>query len=96
MIKEVKNKWLSKGEIIFKNFSLRYRPQLPLALKNLNIRIKAGEKIGVVGRTGAGKSTIILGLLRIVEADSGSIEIDGVNISDLGLKDVRSGITIIP
>jgi ABC-type multidrug transport system fused ATPase/permease subunit len=58
--------------------------------------VKSGEKIGVVGRTGAGKSTICLSLSRIVELFSGSIEIDGINIADLPIKEVRKKITVIP
>ena len=81
---------------MFKNLSVSYRPFLPAVLKNISLTINAGEKIGVVGRTGAGKSSIILSLLRIMEPDSGHIEIDGVNICDVNLYDLRSNITIIP
>ncbi len=75
---------------------MKYRPNLPLTLKNIKLSINAGEKIGVVGRTGAGKSSIILSLLRIIEPDNGNIEIDGIDICDINLYDLRSNITIIP
>lgn len=65
------------GKIEFQNAKLRYRPELPLVLKGLNIVIPAGAKVGVVGRTGAGKSTLMVSLLRIVELDSGKILLDG-------------------
>ena len=88
--------WPRWGQIEFNDYSLRYRPETDLVLKNLTMSIQAGQKIGIVGRTGAGKSTICLGLCRIVEADSGSILIDGIDISTVGLEDLREKITIIP
>lgn len=75
--------------------SLRYRPDLPYALKNLSFRIRAGEKVGVVGRTGAGKSTIFASLLRLVEPCSGEIFLDDVNISSIFVKNLRNAITMI-
>lgn len=65
-------------------------------LKGLSFNIEGGQKIGIVGRTGAGKSTISLGLSRIVEIDSGSIMIDGLNIQEVGLNTLRQKLTIIP
>lgn len=88
--------WPNNGVIEFKAAKLRYRPGLPLVLKGMSLVIPARTKVGVVGRTGAGKSTIIVGLLRIVELDSGSIFIDGVNIRSLGLNKLRSSIAVIP
>ena len=88
--------WPSEGVIEFKNYSLRYRPDTELVLKNLSFSVQSKEKIGIVGRTGAGKSTICLGLTRIVEADVGAIVIDGLDINTLGLADLREKITIIP
>jgi len=67
-----------------------------LALKGLEFKIKPGVKVGVVGRTGAGKSTLGLTLLRIMEIESGTIEVDGVNIRDVELKTLRERITTIP
>ncbi|XP_073399008.1 multidrug resistance-associated protein 1 [Dendrobates tinctorius] len=88
--------WPHEGKIEFKNFCLRYREDLDLALKNINVTVQGGEKIGIVGRTGAGKSSLTLGLFRINEAASGEIIIDGCNIAKIGLHDLRFKITIIP
>ncbi|KAG8899063.1 hypothetical protein FRC01_010678, partial [Tulasnella sp. 417] len=88
--------WPSKGEIEFRDYSMRYRPDLDRCLNSLNLRINGGERIGICGRTGAGKSSSTLALLRILEADAGSILIDGVDISKIGLHDLRSAISIIP
>jgi ATP-binding cassette subfamily C (CFTR/MRP) protein 1 len=88
--------WPSHGEIVFTSAKLRYRANLPLVLKGLDIRIPSTSKIGVVGRTGAGKSTLMVSLLRLVELSSGSITIDGVDISQIGLKLLRSKIAVIP
>ncbi|GFO48336.1 multidrug resistance-associated protein 1 [Plakobranchus ocellatus] len=88
--------WPSKGVIQFNNFSMRYREGLDLVIKGMTIRIEGGEKVGIVGRTGAGKSSLSLSLFRLVEAASGSIMVDGVNIADIGLHDLRSRITILP
>ena len=91
-----KEKWPQKGEISFKNFSVKYRPDTDIVLKNLNLTIKPGEKVGVCGRTGSGKSTLCLCLFRILEAEEGQIFIDGVDISTIGLDLLRNSITIIP
>ncbi|KAH9949979.1 P-loop containing nucleoside triphosphate hydrolase protein [Amylocystis lapponica] len=88
--------WPAQGAIEFNNVVMRYRPGLPYVLKGLSMSIRGGEKIGVVGRTGAGKSTLMMALFRIVELSSGSITVDGVDISKLGLSDLRTKISIIP
>eukprot|EP01127_Copromyxa_protea_P010845 TRINITY_DN2685_c0_g3_i1.p1 TRINITY_DN2685_c0_g3~~TRINITY_DN2685_c0_g3_i1.p1 ORF type:complete len:1581 (+),score=418.17 TRINITY_DN2685_c0_g3_i1:533-4744(+) len=88
--------WPSKGAISFKNLSFRYREGLPLVLNGISADIKPSEKIGVVGRTGAGKSSLMLALFRIVEPSGGSVIIDGEDISNLGLRDLRSSVAIIP
>ncbi|CAH6720013.1 oligomycin resistance ATP-dependent permease Yor1p [[Candida] jaroonii] len=90
------SQWPSEGSLVFKNVSLAYRPGLPLVLKNLNANIKGREKIGICGRTGAGKSSIMTALYRIAELSEGKIEIDGVDISTLGLNELRSKLSIIP
>lgn len=88
--------WPSKGAIELKNVTMSYRPKLPPVLVDLSVSIRPGEKVGVVGRTGAGKSSIMLTLFRIVEISGGSITIDDVDISKLGLKDLREKLSIIP
>lgn len=88
--------WPSQGAITFDNVSFAYRLNLPLVLKNVSVQIKPSEKIGICGRTGAGKSSIMTALYRIVELTEGKIEIDGIDISTLGLKDLRSHLSIIP
>ncbi|XP_067679181.1 multidrug resistance-associated protein 1-like [Haliotis asinina] len=88
--------WPTEGEVKFDDLQVRYRPELDLVLKGINCRIKPGEKIGVVGRTGAGKSSLTLALFRIVETAGGKILIDGHNIADMGLHDLKSRLTILP
>jgi len=88
--------WPSKGEIRFENFNVKYRNDTEIVLKDINFHLKPGEHLGVVGRTGSGKSTISLCLFRILEAYSGKIYIDGVDISKVGLQKLRESITIIP
>jgi len=90
------NSWPSKGAVTFNNYSTRYRPGLDLVLKNINLSIKSHEKIGVVGRTGAGKSSLTLALFRIIEAAEGDVQIDKLNTSSIGLLDLRGRLAIIP
>lgn len=75
---------------------VRYRPNTPLILKGISLTIQGGEKIGVVGRTGSGKSTLIQVLFRLIEPSAGKIIIDGINICTVGLHDLRSRFGIIP
>ena len=89
-------KWPRGGGIQFKNVSLRYRPGLPLALSDFTAELLPGQKCGVVGRTGAGKSTLVLALFRLVEPTSGSIMVDGVDTLRMGLRTLRKAIAIIP
>ncbi len=86
---------MEEGEIKFENLTLKYREELPFVLKDLSFHIKPQEKIGIVGRTGSGKSTILLALLRVLEASSGNILIDGINIKTLSLLDLRKHLTLI-
>jgi ATP-binding cassette subfamily C (CFTR/MRP) protein 1 len=90
------NNWPSSGKVQFLNFSVKYRPETSLVLKNLNVTFNAGEKIGVVGRTGSGKSTLCLALFRILEPEIGTILIDDRDITKIGLKTLRKNLTIIP
>lgn len=93
---DVRENWPEKGEIIFDNVQMRYREGLPLVLSGLSMHVRGGERIGIVGRTGAGKSSIMSTLFRLVEISGGSITIDGLNISTIGLYDLRSRLAIIP
>ncbi|KAL6716378.1 ATP-binding cassette transporter yor1 [Lecanora helva] len=95
-LKNVPDSWPQKGEIVFNEVQMRYREGLPLVLQGLNMTVAGGERIGVVGRTGAGKSSIMSTLFRLVELSGGSISIDGVNIATVGLKDLRTRLAIIP
>ena len=85
-----------KKEIKAREYSYRYSPDTAVVLKNLNFEIKIGEKIGIVGRTGAGKSSLISSLFRMNNADSGEIKFDGENIGHIHLGQLRSSISIIP
>ena len=88
--------WPSEGRVKFENFSIKYRKDCDLALKNINIEINPGEKIGIIGRTGSGKSSLTLSLFRIIEAFEGKIEIDGQDIHDIPLKKLRRSLSIVP
>lgn len=88
--------WPRKGEVEFRDYSTRYRQGLDLVLRSVSMTIKAKEKIGVCGRTGAGKSSLLLALFRIIEPVEGTIFIDDVDISHIGLHDLRSAISIVP
>jgi ABC-type multidrug transport system fused ATPase/permease subunit len=90
------NNFPKRGEIKFINYFVRYRPDTELVLKNINFKINPGEKIGIVGRTGSGKTTLCLGLFRILEATRGQILIDDVDISQIGLELLRDSISLIP
>uniref|UniRef100_A0A8D3EC86 ABC-type glutathione-S-conjugate transporter n=1 Tax=Scophthalmus maximus TaxID=52904 RepID=A0A8D3EC86_SCOMX len=88
--------WPNTGNIQFEDYGLQYRKELDWALKDISINIQNREKVGIVGRTGAGKSSLALGIFRVLEAVEGRIFIDGINIAHIGLHDLRSKITIIP
>lgn len=87
--------WPTEGRITFDKVNLRYRPNTEMVLKKLSFTIAPGEKVGIVGRTGAGKSTISQALSRIVETCGGSMIVDGVDISQIDLQEVRKNITVI-
>ncbi len=88
--------WPQNGTVQFNHYKLRYRKDLDLVLDDITINVGAMEKVGIVGRTGAGKSSLVLALFRFVEAAGGSISIDGVDISSIGTNRLRRCITIIP
>ncbi|XP_072526726.1 ATP-binding cassette sub-family C member 2-like [Salminus brasiliensis] len=88
--------WPSQGKVRFEDYKVRYRPELELVLHGVTCDIDSTEKIGIVGRTGAGKSSLTNCLFRIIEAAEGRILIDGEDIATMGLHDLRSRLTIIP
>lgn len=88
--------WLKEGKIKLENFQLKYREGLDLVLKNIDFEILPGEKVGIVGRTGSGKSSLTLALFRVIESSGGRILIDNTDISKIGLHTLRSNLTIIP
>jgi ABC-type multidrug transport system fused ATPase/permease subunit len=88
--------WPTRGELDFRGVSLRYRANAPLALDGLTFKVPAGKKVGIVGRTGAGKSSLATALFRLVEPCSGSIQLDGVNLCDISLQRLRNSICIVP
>ena len=88
--------WPQHGVVKFDRYSTRYREGLDLVLKNVSFETMSSEKLGIVGRTGAGKSSLTLSLFRLIEAAGGEISIDGVNIAHMGLANLRSRLTIIP
>ncbi|MES1904400.1 MAG: Multidrug resistance-associated protein 1 [Paramarteilia canceri] len=93
---DVLENWPSEGTIHFDKFYLKYRPNLNYALADIDFKIPGGTKVGIVGRTGAGKSTLISALFRTIESSSGAITIDNVNISHIGLQQLRQKLSLIP
>lgn len=92
----IPSNWPDEGIIKATNYSTKFHPNQPDVLHRLNFTFGANEKIGIVGRTGAGKSTLTLALFRIIEKTEGDMAIDGVNTAEIGLKDLRSRLSIIP
>ncbi|KAL4216728.1 hypothetical protein ACF0H5_024451 [Mactra antiquata] len=88
--------WPTSGRIEFQDYKTRYRPGLELVLCGIKCTIKDGEKVGIVGRTGAGKSSLAMALFRLIESADGMIKVDGVDISTLGLHELRQKLTILP
>ncbi|KAJ2209219.1 hypothetical protein IW139_000004 [Coemansia sp. RSA 353] len=88
--------WPERGTVIVRNLSMRYRPELPLALQGVDMEIYSGEKIGIVGRSGAGKSSLVTALFRLVEPASGKIFIDGIDTQCVPLDRLRKAIGILP
>ncbi|GAM28766.1 hypothetical protein SAMD00019534_119420 [Acytostelium subglobosum LB1] len=94
--KRIAKQWPDQGAIVFRDLWLAYREGLDPVLRGVSCRIESKHKVGIVGRTGAGKSSLTQALFRIVEPLRGTIEIDGIDITELGLHDLRSRIAIIP
>ncbi|KAJ2149088.1 ABC transporter C member 13 [Coemansia sp. RSA 564] len=88
--------WVQEGRIEFSDITLRYNDEKKAALRKVALCIQPGEKIGIVGRTGSGKSSLINALLRIVELETGTIKIDGVDISQIGVHNLRKQISVVP
>jgi ABC-type multidrug transport system fused ATPase/permease subunit len=88
--------WPASGAIEIKKLSVRYQPHLPLVLHEVSFEMKGGQKIGIVGRTGSGKSTLISCLFRLVDIEPGKILVDGVDIAALQLSELRKGLAVVP
>ncbi|XP_071734179.1 LOW QUALITY PROTEIN: ABC transporter C family member 13-like [Rutidosis leptorrhynchoides] len=88
--------WPFQGTVEFQNVTLRYMPSLPPALRDLSFKVTGGTQVGVVGRTGAGKSSILNALFRLNPICAGQIIVDGINISDISLRDLRSRFAVVP
>jgi len=92
----VPDDWPSIGSICLSQVAARYRPELPLVLTSISLKIEGGQRVGIVGRTGCGKSSLMMVLMRIVEPEGGQMTIDGVDIRSIGLHSLRSRVAIIP
>jgi ABC-type multidrug transport system fused ATPase/permease subunit len=88
--------WPQRGAIKVEHLTLRYAPDLPTVIRDVTFEVEPSAKVAVVGRTGAGKSTIATAFFRFLEADSGRIVIDGIDIAQIGLEELRSKLAIIP
>lgn len=92
----VKKNWPDKGEVTFDQITMRYRKEMDPSMIDISMLIQPGMKVGVVGRTGAGKSTILNVLFRLTDSEAGTLKIDGVDIKDVGLHLLRKNVAYIP
>jgi len=88
--------WPGRGTLELSNICIRYRAGLDLVLRNLSLVVPGGSRVGVIGRTGCGKSTLLSTIMRLIEPESGRITLDGQDILNMGLHDLRSAIAIVP
>lgn len=88
--------WPASGSLEVRGLSVRYAPGLPQVLKRVSFTVAAGEKVGIVGATGSGKTTLSIALFRFVEVDEGEIIVDGLDIAKIGVRDLRSKLCIVP
>ncbi|XP_056010332.1 multidrug resistance-associated protein 1-like isoform X2 [Ostrea edulis] len=88
--------WPAHGGVVFHDYKTRYREGLDLVLRGVSFQVQGGQRVGIVGRTGAGKSSLTVALFRLIESAGGQIVIDGQRISDMGLHDLRRKLTILP
>ena len=86
--------WPARGAVSFEEVRMRYRPELPLALRGVSFEVRGGERVGVVGRSGSGKSSLVAVLLRLVEPEHGALRIDGVDLATLPLATLRGAIGV--
>lgn len=93
---DIPERWPEKGEIEVRGLNVSYSPDMPLVLKDLSFTVESHKRVGIVGRTGAGKSSLTLSLLRLIEPQGGCISIDGIDISTIKLQALRSNIAFIP
>lgn len=93
---EVPASWPSEGKLVVQDLVVGYSSDLPAVLHGVSFSVEKNQRLGVVGRTGAGKSSLTLAIFRFLEARSGSITIDGIDISNIKLLDLRSRLAIIP
>ena len=89
-------RWPAVGEIKFENVTMRYRESLPVVLNGITLTIPGGTSVGVVGRTGSGKSSMFQALFRMYDLESGRVTIDGIDAANIGIHTLRNALSVIP